>query len=628
MKSRPSAVSCTAVFLLFFSALFAEFTTPQSTQAQELRRLDVERIASNRVAVFQDYTQYAAVIVESSVPNLRINSTLGIVADLSEPAIGVYRVIIEPRPQIMTFEAPGFMQTRIGTGPLQARQVVEFTAEPQTRSQNLISVIFNVTPDDAQIAVDGELIRSGETVALPAGTREVQIEREGYRAISDFVEVSERNIQFNYRLDEIDIVPVRIRSNVEGARVVIDGTERGEIDRSGTRGLFLYPGSYALQLTQTGFVSQSRTIVVSEEGDNEFTVNLTRNIGELALTVTPADATVLINREAVTGQRLLELAPGRYRLEIEKEHYEPHSETIDIALNERLSRDITLQAHTGSLQFNVTPGDARVELIDATGRTVNQWTGLSLLRNVKAGRYTLRATADGHLPEEQQIVIVLDETLRVNLVMEEGMPGPCIAPTVTDIDGNTYRTVSIGDQCWMAENLNTSRYRDGSAIPNVRDNNEWRRLNSGAWANYDNNRSNGRTYGKLYNWYAVNDRRGLCPEGWRVPSDRDWAILEDYLGGTNVAGGKLKATGTQYWRSPNTGATNESGFSALPGGWRFGNNGTFLYLGSFGYWWSSSENYTSLAWSRRLGHDNATVGRSSFFKRDGFSVRCVGDLTL
>ncbi|AXJ01186.1 major paralogous domain-containing protein [Cyclonatronum proteinivorum] len=625
MKSTPSAVSCTVALLLFFSLLIAESITPQLSHAQDLRRLDVERIASNRVAVFQDYTRYAAVIVESSVPNLRINSTLGIVADLSEPAIGVYRVIIEPRPQILTFEAPGFMQTRIGTGPLQARQVVEFTAKPQSRSENLISVIFNVTPADARIAVDGELIRSGETVALPAGTREVQIEREGYRAISDFVEVSERNIQFNYRLDEIDIVPVRIRSNVEGARVVIDGTERGEIDRSGTRGLFLYPGSYALQLTQTGFVSQSRTIVVSEEGDNEFTVNLTRNIGELALTVTPADATVLINREEVAGQRLLELAPGRYRLEIEKEHYEPLSETIDIALNERLSRDITLQAHTGSLQFNVTPGDARVELIDATGRTVNEWNGLSLLRNVKAGPYTLRATAEGHLPEEQQIVIVLDETLRVSILMEEGFIGACRSTTITDIDGNTYRTVSIGDQCWMAENLNTSRYRDGSAIPNVRGNTDWTRLNSGAWAYYRNRRSNGRTYGKLYNWHAVNDRRGLCPEGWRVPSDRDWTILEDNLGGRNIAGGKLKSTGTQHWRSPNTGATNESAFSALPGGWRSDNIRSFSNLGSNGLWWSSSEDSTDYAWLRVLDHGDASVSRGNGNKGYGFSVRCVGD---
>lgn len=143
--------------------------------------------------------------------------------------------------------------------------------------------------------------------------------------------------------------------------------------------------------------------------------------------------------------------------------------------------------------------------------------------------------------------------------------------------------------------------------------------------------SNGRTYGKLYNWYAVADRRGLCPEGWRVPSVRDWAILEDYLGGRNIAGGKLKATGTQYWRSPNTGATNESGFSALPGGGRSffnGTFGTFFNLGSNGYWWSSSESSASDAWRRSLFHDLATVSRYSYSKRDGFSVRCVGDLTL
>ncbi|MCC5935470.1 MAG: PEGA domain-containing protein [Balneolales bacterium] len=620
--SKPFAG--TALLSLLLSTFILSFSPQSAVQAQgqELRRMEVERVASNRVAVFQNYHEFAAVMIESSIPGLQIDSNLEIVADLSEPASGVYRVIVHPYRQTLYLRAPGYMEARVNTGVIQARQVIEFTAEPQARSRNLISVIFNVQPTDAVLFVDGQQTPINETVQLPAGTAEIQLEREGYRTLEDAAEISERNISFTYRMEEIDIVPVRIRSNVEGARVTIDGMDRGETDRTGTRALFMYPGTYSVQVSQTGYVSQTLPVQVSETGENLFIVNLVRNIGELALSVAPADATVLINRETYTGQSLIELAPGRYRLEIAKEHYEPHSESIDIALNQRLSRNITLEAHTGSMQFSVTPNDARVQLLDESGRLVNEWTGIQLIRGLKAGRYVMRVSAEGHQSADQMINIFKDQVLEIDKVLIEG--NICGEP-ITDIDGNSYNTVQIGRQCWMAENLNTSRYRDGSEIPNVRSNNQWTVQRNGAWAYYENDLSNGQFFGKLYNWFAVTDRRGLCPEGWRVPSDADWTALEDYLGGRNVAGDKLKERGTQHWRSANTGATNESGFSALPGGWRSDFNGAFGGMGSDGYWWSSSEGLASDSWSRRLGHGNAMVSRNYNFKRVGFSVRCVGD---
>lgn len=133
-------------------------------------------------------------------------------------------------------------------------------------------------------------------------------------------------------------------------------------------------------------------------------------------------------------------------------------------------------------------------------------------------------------------------------------------------DDKVYKIVKIGNQVWMAENLNTSHYLNGDSIPQVQDKAEWVALTTGAWCYYQNDAENGKTYGKLYNWYAVNDPRGLAPEGWHIPTDAEWIALIDYLGGTNVAGGKMKQIGTVHWISPNLGATNESGFSALPGG--------------------------------------------------------------
>jgi uncharacterized protein (TIGR02145 family) len=195
--------------------------------------------------------------------------------------------------------------------------------------------------------------------------------------------------------------------------------------------------------------------------------------------------------------------------------------------------------------------------------------------------------------------------------------------TVTDIDGHIYQTVQIGTQTWMAENLRTTKYRNGDPIPNVTDGNQWSNLTPGAWAHYNNGSQYENPYGKLYKWYAGADPRNVCPTGWHVPTDAEWKVLTDYLGGESVAGGKMKSTGTQYWQSPNQDATNESGFSGLPGGYR-GEDGTFGNVGYAGHWWSSTDS-SGYAWYRYLGVGSGVVTRVYSNKREGFSVRCVRD---
>ncbi len=209
-----------------------------------------------------------------------------------------------------------------------------------------------------------------------------------------------------------------------------------------------------------------------------------------------------------------------------------------------------------------------------------------------------------------------------------------ISGTVTDIDGNVYHYITIGTQTWMVENLKTTRYRNGDAIQNATDNTAWSNLTIGAYCNYDNNSSNATTYGRLYNWYAVNDSRNIAPAGWHVPTDNEWKILEMYLGMTQQQadatgwrgtdeGNKLKEAGNSHWASPSAG-TNSSGFTALPGGCRY-SNGTFGDVGNYGYWWSSSEYDATLAWLRGMYYDNAYVSRSNYVKKVGFSIRCVRD---
>ena len=189
--------------------------------------------------------------------------------------------------------------------------------------------------------------------------------------------------------------------------------------------------------------------------------------------------------------------------------------------------------------------------------------------------------------------------------------------------------VEICNQVWMVCNLDVDTYRNGDPIPEVQDSMQWANLTTGAWCNYNNDPAMGALYGKLYNWYAVNDPRGLAPIGWHVPSDSEWTVLETCLGGSDIAGGKLKITGTiegdnGLWSSPNTGATNSSGFFGNPGGYRY-SNGNYYYVNYNGDWWSSTEDDIIYAWGRDMGYGNANMFRISDNKVDGFSVRCVKD---
>ena len=196
------------------------------------------------------------------------------------------------------------------------------------------------------------------------------------------------------------------------------------------------------------------------------------------------------------------------------------------------------------------------------------------------------------------------------------------------MDGNSYQTVQIGTQCWTQSNLKVSKYRNGDSIPTGLSNVAWQSTTSGAYSIYANNPVNDGLYGKLYNHYAVTDSRGLCPTGWHVPSDAEWNTLETFWVSSSVAGGALKSTSILPtpggWYSPNTGATNSSGFTARPGGRRNNSNGAFIHFNTTGYCWSTSPSGT-IAWSRYLIHSDGTIYRSDYNRANGLSVRCLRD---
>jgi uncharacterized protein (TIGR02145 family) len=201
------------------------------------------------------------------------------------------------------------------------------------------------------------------------------------------------------------------------------------------------------------------------------------------------------------------------------------------------------------------------------------------------------------------------------------------AQTVIDYDGNVYDTVTIGANVWLKQNLKVTHYNNGDPIPNVTDDAIWANLTTGARCYYDNDSSAyDSVYGVLYNWYAISEVKKICPEGWHVSTNDEWQTTETYLGGSTIAGGKMKETGTVHWKSPNTGATNSSGFTGLPGGARDPINNAFRFITENGLWWTASAVNTTMAWSTYLWYLNTGVDHNPTPKTYGLNIRCVRDI--
>jgi len=625
----------------------------------------------------------AAIKVLSDMEGFSYDAYNGVVRVDDRP--GEDMVYLQPDERVLIIYHTGYEPLKLILSDygisLQPKEVWRIRIKGQAKTGDLLPVTVFVQPADAHITIDGKPVQSGKAVRLSKGRHRLKIEKNGFRAVDKTIKVTEDNVVFNSRLNELEPVAVQISSQPSGAQIFIDNMDKGQTDR----GLWLFPGVYRLKLQLPGYVDVNEAIEVKENGSNTFTYRLIKNSGVLRLSVTPAgaaiklnqidysgqtriellpgkyeleitkpgylpkkeiieiergktlsrsyqliknsgsltlditppDAQVLINKEDYSGRSRIELAPGMYKIEISKAGWYPVRETITIERGRTLSKTYRLTPRTGKLQFSVQPLNARVTL-KRNGQTVQTWTGMKYLKNLQVGDYELECSADGYSTQTKRITIKEGQTAVLDIKLKKGVS----YGTMTDQDGNVYKTVKIGDQVWMAENLRVTHYRNGDPIPNVTSNWEWSHLRTGARCAYNNNNGNVTTYGLLYNWYALTDRRNIAPEGWHVPTDEEWKELERYLGSN--AGGKLKERGTSHWKSPNEGATNSSGFTALPGGSR-NYHGTFYDIGDHAYFWSSTEYGRDYAWLRHLYYNLSGAYRDDYDKLDGFSVRCVRD---
>ncbi|TVR38394.1 MAG: PEGA domain-containing protein [Cryomorphaceae bacterium] len=239
-----------------------------------------------------------------------------------------------------------------------------------------------------------------------------------------------------------------------------------------------------------------------------------------------------------------------------------------------------------------------------------------------AATYKIRVIKQDYHSIDTAVTLSAGAATSVYLKMQEDQR----PNSVTDIDGNEYKTIKIGNQIWMSENLKTGRYRNGDPIPNISQRKEWRTSEQGGWCWYDNNSEYENPYGKLYNWYSIGDSRGVCPAGWHVPNNQEWNLLIKYLGGNRNAGLKMKSADRTFWKVKNQKATNSSGFNALPGGLRQpGRAVGFQKARMYGFFWSSDshgKHHANMLFVRGI---KKRIRKGTYLKRVGLSVRCIKD---
>lgn len=372
-------------------------------------------------------------------------------------------------------------------------------------------------------------------------------------------------------------------------------------------------GQHSVKIISDWYAPQSKNIVVEDGKTTTVDFKLEPEFAEINIKSNP-QATIFINGERkASGSFNERLLSGVYTLKVEESKHYTIEQKLIVEPGKNQNLTLEPKAITGNLAITSTPFGANI-LINGK----NYGTTPETIKNLLIGNYTLELQLKGHKTLKKQITIQENKTLELNENLVAGSDA-------------IIKYVKIGTQTWMTENLNVDRFKNGDLIPHAKSNEDWEKAgNNGepAWCYYDNDPSNGAKYGKLYNWYAVNDPRGLAPEGWKIPSHEDWNRLRDFLGGERIAGKKMKYT--DFWTEnmknwfydyDSGNGTNESGFSGLPGGVR-GNDGTFGRVGGYGYWWSSTV-YDTEAWGSTLYHFSSSLGRSTFLKQAGFSVRCI-----
>ncbi len=482
------------------------------------------------------------------------------------------------------------------------------------------------------------------TEKLMRGKYTYRIEKPLYHADAGTFEITGEESN-GKKLLTIDLKPafgyLKLNSLPEdGAKVILDDMEMTSTTPFTSEKL--KSGKHSVTVKMDMYQPKSIEVSISDGQTTIENITLSPNFAKVTIVTQPEADIYLDGIKIGSGSYSARVLAGIHTFEAKKESHYPDKKEREVTLGNDLSVNLTLQPQLGDLEIVSTPIEATVSL-----NGVEKGTTPITLKKLLVGNYELQLSKEGFSKTVNMITIKEGQRVAVHEVLKAGANVSKQAETIsgnkanvsssisgsnvtdvegnvyTYVEGNVYKIVTIGTQVWMAENLKTTKYNDGTAIPLVTDNTAWANLATPGYSWYNKAATNKDTYGALYNWYTVNTKK-LCPNGWHVPSDTEWTTLITFLGGENGAGGKLKETGFSHWLSPNTSATNTTGFTALPGGRRYG-GGTFSNIGYYGHWWSSSEYSTANSWYRYMTSRASDVNRNDNSKQAGFSVRCLRD---
>ncbi len=592
----------------------------------QLKEFEIkERQAPQFPAVFVNHPDDAAIVVYSSVRDLNFESNIdGIVTVKSET--DKYSIIVKTERQIIKVKKSGYIENRISVPKLNARDVRYFSVEEKNLAVAEIPVTIEIDPTDAVIYSDGKLLGASGAHQLSEGVHKLRIEKQGYKSIETDIQVNVKNIFFRYKMEKPRPVVLEVRSVPDKAKIYIDNVEEGETDDQ----LFKMPGKYEVKLSKTGYLDFTSSVEVKEKGKNIIEAKLEKSSVTLRLDVDPSDASVKINNKDYTPGTSSEFAPGSYLIEISKSGYDAIEENITLERGKPFTKTYKLNMQTGSLQLKVKPINSVSEL-SLGGKIIKTVTGSQIIDDLPVGDYELSVNAQAYESQSKSIRIKKNQfseesislkeipveqrdNTKVSNGYESSSDFVCGRNVVT-YSGKTYNTVEVGYQCWLKENLDVGKMILGMNKPG---NN--RVIEKYC---YENKPENCKKYGGLYTWseamqYSKEEgSRGICPEGWHIPTKAEFQTLSSSVDGNSNA---LKAVGQ------GTGGgfgTDASGFSAMLGGFRTESE-IFLKFSSDASYWSSTIHSSSYAYYMSLYSDNIIYFDGSG-KEYGYSVRCVKD---
>ncbi len=358
----------------------------------------------------------SCILVHSDVQNLQFDSNQQIDKVVNQTG-GDWIVWLPPGTHILKIDAPGFKRLELFPFNFQRKKIYDLnvTVAASSKKLDLIPVSIDVDKENVSIFIDNKFSGKGKTHQIAEGKHELRLEKEGYKTISQTIEVNTQNILFRFKMTETDPLLVKIQSTPVGADIYLDNTNIGQTNKD----KYIFEGKHSLKLIKSGYLDVQKEIEIKENTANTFSYSLEKTAVLLTLRIIPADAVIYINKENYNNKTTNELPPGRYKIEISKEGYRDYTEVVDLELGKPVTKEYNLQMITGKLQLTVTPPEADVELIRGT-TVVKKWQGSTILKDLQVGKYMLSVTNAGYNKLTKEIIVSEDKPAAEEIQLTRG----------------------------------------------------------------------------------------------------------------------------------------------------------------------------------------------------------------